>query len=83
MIAELILVAVSVLTIAACVGLWRFGERDNIVYARLHIVGVIDVAAIYLVLAMGYPLVGLAYLLVMPISVHAIANAKHYGGAGP
>ncbi len=66
--------------IAASIGLVRFGERKNIVYARIHIAGAIDIACIFLVLVMGQPLIALIYLIAMPLSAHAIANAHYHGG---
>ncbi|MFH1056093.1 MAG: cation:proton antiporter [Candidatus Altiarchaeota archaeon] len=73
-----VLLAVSGLSIlVACLGLLRFGERKNIVYARLHLSGIIDVVCIFLTIIIGYPLIGLVYFFLTPLSAHAIAN-EHY-----
>ncbi len=71
----------SALILAASIGLLRFKERPNIVYARIHLAGVIDVACIFLTLILGYPLISLIYLALVPLSGHAIAEA-HYGRGG-
>ncbi len=79
-------VAASMAILAGCLGLLRFGERKNIVYARLHLAGIVDVACIFLTIILGYPLIGLTYLMLTPLAAHAVANAHHKasgGGAGP
>ena len=77
---EMMLAVMGLMIIAASIGLWRFQESENIVYAHMHISGVIDVVCIYLMWLIGQPLIALIYIIFMPISVHAIANAKYYGG---
>ena len=75
--AEALMAAAAAAILIACLGLMRFKERRNIIYARLHIAGIIDVACIFLTLLMSYPLIALTYLLLTPLAAHAIANA-HY-----
>jgi energy-converting hydrogenase B subunit C len=70
----------GLLVSAASIGLLRFGEGKNIVYARVHIAGAVDIACIFLVFILGQPLVALAYLLLMPLSGHAIAHAHYLEG---
>ena len=69
--------AASAWILVACLGLLRFTERRNIVYARLHLAGIVDVACIFLTIILGYPLIGLTYFFLTPLAAHAIANA-HY-----
>ena len=77
---DLSLLAAGILVLAGCWGLWRFGDRQNIIYARLHMAGVIDVACIFLMFIVGQPLVALIYLILTPLSAHAIANARYMRG---
>ena len=67
--------------LVACYGLMRFGERKNIVYARLHLAGIFDVVCIFLMILLGYPLIGLTYFMLTPLAAHAIANAHFHSGA--
>jgi energy-converting hydrogenase B subunit C len=78
---DAVILSCSAAIFLGCLGLLRFGESKNIIYARIHIAGVIDVACIVMMFALGYPLVGLAYLALTPISAHAIANAHHLSQA--
>ena len=69
----------SILIIFACAGLWRFkDDLTNVLYARIHIVGIIDVTCIAILLVLGYPLVALTYFLLMPVAGHTIANARYH-----
>lgn len=64
--------------IGVSLGLFRFGQRQNIVYARLHILGVMDVVCILVILFLGNPvaiLAALVHFLLMPFAVHSIAWA--------
>ncbi|NMC60554.1 MAG: cation:proton antiporter [Candidatus Methanofastidiosa archaeon] len=64
--------------IAVGLGLFRFGQRKNIVYARLHILGVMDVVCMLVILFLGNPvaiLAALAHFFMMPFAVHSISWA--------
>ena len=64
--------------IGVALGLFRFGQRKNIVYARLHILGVMDVVCILVIIFLGSPvaiLAALAHFFLMPFSVHSISWA--------
>ncbi len=75
----LVLIVASVLIFFACIGLWRFKDNvNNILYGRIHIVGVVDVTCMAILLVLGYPLVALTYFILMPVAGHTIANARHF-----
>lgn len=64
--------------IGVALGLFRFGQRKNIVYARLHILGVMDVVCILVIIFLGNPvaiLAALAHFFLMPFAVHSISWA--------
>ncbi|MFC2162505.1 cation:proton antiporter [Candidatus Altiarchaeota archaeon] len=79
---DIIFIISSLLILAASAGTVRFGERKNIVYARLHIAGAFDVACILVLLAAGEYLIAITYLALTPIAIHAIANARYHEGEG-
>jgi energy-converting hydrogenase B subunit C len=69
----------------ASFGLMRFAKMPKILYARLHIIGVVDCACIIALFAVGRPtvaLVALLYFFLTPVAVHSIAKAHYDGGAG-
>lgn len=76
---SIVFICASILILIACLGLWRYGERiENILYARIHMAGVIDIICIILMLVLGYPILALVYFALMPVANHAVANARYY-----
>jgi energy-converting hydrogenase B subunit C len=75
-----LLIVAGLFILAASVGLWRFGPRKNVVYARIHIGGIIDHACILTMLVLWQPftvLVAVVYFILTPVAFHSIANALY------
>ena len=71
-----LLIIAAVLTIISAIGLLSLGkDTKNIVYARIHIVGIFDVACIIAMIAIGQYLLAGIYFILAPFIAHAIANA--------
>ena len=76
LIQSVLLVISALLILIAVVGVLRIDRNlDNVVYARIHILGIVDVAGIIAFLALGQPLFALIYLFLAPLLAHALANA--------
>lgn len=76
MIQSILLVISALLILIAVVGVLRIDRNlDNVVYARIHILGIVDVAGIIAFLALGQALFALIYLFLAPLLAHALANA--------
>jgi energy-converting hydrogenase B subunit C len=66
----------AILIIIASIGLLRTNkDLKNIVYARLHILGLVDIACIIAFIALDEILLGAIYFILMPFTAHAMANA--------
>ena len=75
-----ILLVSSLLVLLTAIGLLRSDDNNNnIIYARIHILGVADIACIISLFALAQPLLALTYLILAPLAAHAIANAYYYG----
>ncbi len=75
-----VLLISSILVLLTTIGLLRLDDnQDNILYARIHILGVADIACIISLFALAQPLLALTYLILAPLAAHAIANAYYYG----
>ncbi len=75
-----LLIIAGLFVLAASAGLWRFGPRKNVVYARIHIGGIIDHACILTMLVLWTPftaLVAVVYFILTPVAFHSIANALY------
>ncbi len=75
---DIVLVVVSIGILLASIRLWIQKDSKNMVYARLHIAGVVDIACIIILLVLNQPLLALIYLVLCPFAAHAIANADYY-----
>ena len=70
MIQSILLVISALLILIAVVGVLRIDRNlDNVVYARIHILGIVDVAGIIAFLALGQPLFALIYLFLAPLLI--------------
>ena len=64
----------------ASIGILTFDkDMPNIVYVRIHVLGMIDVAGIVVFLALGQYMFAVMYLVLAPFLAHAMANAYFYG----
>ncbi len=73
---SILLIIAAVLTIISAIGLLSLGkDTKNVVYARIHIIGIFDVACIIAMIAIGQYLLAGIYFILAPFIAHAIANA--------
>ena len=71
-----LLIIAAILTIISAIGILSLGkDTKNVVYARIHIVGIFDVACIIAMIAIGQYLLAGIYFILAPFIAHAIANA--------
>ena len=69
LIQSILLIISALLIIIATVGVLRIDRNlDNVVYARIHILGIVDIAGIIAFIAIGQPLFALIYLFLAPLS---------------
>lgn len=73
---SILLVLAAILIIISAIGLLTFDKgTKNVVYARIHIMGIFDVACIIALIAIGQYLLAGIYFILAPFIAHAIANA--------
>lgn len=73
---SILLLISAFLIIVSAIGLISL-DKDvkNVVYGRIHIVGVFDIACIIAMIALGQYLLAAIYFILAPFTAHAIANA--------
>ena len=77
---SVILIIAAFLVLLAAYGILRFKDDiENVIYARIHILGVADTALILALLAINEPLLAVAYFILAPFAAHAVANGYFYG----
>jgi len=80
LIKSIILLLAAIMVLMAAFGILRYkDDMERVIYARIHILGVADVACILALLVMGEVLLAVAYFILTPFNSHAIANAYFYG----
>ena len=71
-----LLIISAILIIISAIGIISLSKNTkNAVYARIHIVGVFDIACIIAMIALGQYLLAGIYFIIAPFTAHAIANA--------
>ena len=66
----------AVLIIISAIGLVSLGKNTkNVVYARIHIAGLFDIACVIAMIAIGQYLLAGIYFILAPFIAHAVANA--------
>ena len=73
---SILLLISAFLIIVSAIGLISL-DKDvkNVVYGRIHIVGVFDIACIIAMIGLGQYLLAAIYFILAPYTAHAIANA--------
>ncbi|WP_407393322.1 cation:proton antiporter [Methanobrevibacter sp.] len=71
-----LLIISAIFIIISAIGLVRVGKNTkNVVYARIHIAGLFDIACIIAMIAIGQYLLAGIYFILAPFIAHAVANA--------
>ncbi len=76
LIQSILLIIAAILMIISAIGILSLDAKmKNVVYARIHIIGIFDVACILAMIAIGQFLLAAIYFVLAPFIAHAIANA--------
>ena len=71
-----LIIIAAILIIISAIGLISLNNATkNKVYARIHIVGLFDIACIIALIGLGQYLIAGVYFILSPFTAHAIANA--------
>ena len=73
--AALLIIAAFMIIVSAIGLLSLSNNTKNKVYARIHIVGIFDIACIIAMIGLGQYLLAGIYFILAPFTAHAIANA--------
>jgi energy-converting hydrogenase B subunit C len=80
LIQSILLIIIAIITIIVSIGILRLDKNmNNVVYARIHILGVIDIASVIAFICLGDPILGILYFILAPFTAHAMAHGYFYG----
>ncbi len=73
---SVLLILSAILIIISAIGFISLGKNTkNVVYARIHIAGIFDIACVIAMIAVGQYLIAGIYFILAPFIAHAVANA--------
>ena len=76
LIQSILLIISAILIIISAIGFVSLDkDLNNLIYARIHIAGVFDIAFIITMIGLEQYLLAGIYLVIAPFTAHAIANA--------
>lgn len=71
-----LLLIAAFLVIVSAVGFISLSkDMKNVVYGRIHIIGIFDIACVIAMIGLGQYLLAGIYFILAPFTAHAIANA--------
>ena len=80
LIQSICLIVASIIIVIATIGILRLDdEMDKIIYVRIHILGMVDIAAVLAMIGLGQFLLAGIYFILAPFVAHAMANAYYHG----
>jgi len=77
---SIFLLIASILIIITAYGILRLdSEMDKVVYVRVHMLGMFDIAGVLALIGLNQIFLAGVYFLLAPFVAHAIANAYYHG----
>jgi len=74
------LIAAAVILLIVALGILRLDDdMDKVIYVRIHMLGMADIALVLAMIGLGQFLLAGIYFVLAPFVVHAMANAYYYG----
>ncbi|MDR2966460.1 MAG: cation:proton antiporter [Methanobacteriaceae archaeon] len=76
---SIILIIAAILIVITAIGILKLNnEMDKVIYVRLHMLGVMDLASVLALIGLNQPLLAGIYFILAPFLAHAMANAYYY-----
>lgn len=74
------LIIAAIIVLITAIGILRLDDDiDKVIYARIHMLGMVDIACVLAMIGLGQFLVAGIYFVLAPFLAHAMANAYYYG----
>jgi len=77
---SIFLLIASILIIVTAYGILKLDDdKDKVLYARIHLLGMFDIAGVLALIGLNQIFLAGVYLIIAPFIAHAIANAYYHG----
>ncbi|MCC7552957.1 MAG: cation:proton antiporter [Methanobacteriaceae archaeon] len=75
---SILIIIAAIMFLITAIGLTRLNkDMKNVVYARIHTFGLLDIAAIIAFIGLDEILLAIIYFFLAPVTAHAMANAYY------
>lgn len=73
------LIIAAIVILITAIGILRLDDdMDKVIYVRIHMLGMVDIACVLAVIGLGQFLLAGIYLVLAPFVAHAMANAYYF-----
>lgn len=73
------LIIASIVILITAIGILRLGDdMDKVIYVRIHMLGMVDIACVLAMIGLGQFLLAGIYFVLAPFVAHAMANAYYF-----
>ena len=80
LIQSICLIIAAIIILISALGILRLNDdMDKVIYVRVHMFGMVDIAAVLAMIGLGEFLIAGIYFLIAPFLAHAMANAYYHG----
>lgn len=74
------LIVAAIIIVITALGILRLDDdMDKVIYVRIHMLGMVDIACVLAMIGLGQFLLAGIYFILAPFVAHAMANAYYYG----
>lgn len=74
------LIVAAIIIIITAIGILRLDDdMEKVIYVRIHMLGMVDIACVLAMIGLGQFLLAGIYFVLAPFVAHAMANAYYYG----
>lgn len=80
LIQSICLIVAAIIIVITALGILRLDdEMEKVIYVRIHMLGMVDIACVLAMIGLGQFLLAGIYFVLAPFVAHAMANAYYYG----
>jgi energy-converting hydrogenase B subunit C len=73
------LIIAAIIILIAAIGILKLDDNmDKVIYVRIHMLGMVDIACVLAMIGLGQFLVAGIYFVLTPFIAHAMANAYYF-----
>ncbi|KZX15664.1 putative monovalent cation/H+ antiporter subunit G [Methanobrevibacter cuticularis] len=77
---SIFLIVAAIIILITAYGILTVNDKmDKVIYVRIHMLGMMDIACVLALIGLNQIFLGALYFVLAPLVAHAMANAYYYG----